>query len=166
MATGNNMTGFVPMLTESISFVTATPRYPIGARILHKGDQYVYVYAKTTCPSGFGCCVTGSTSYSVSISSVTDVDNGFLGVVQHASIPSAEYGWIIEKGRADVGAGANTALSLGNQVIMCGTTGTQGNMSRITLTTQYSNAAVFIPKALGYVSTSGTTDARAACWIG
>lgn len=168
MSTGNNTTGWVPVLVDSISMVTATPKYSIGDRVCYKGDEYVYVYAKTkTCPVGFGVCVganTATTSYSVTITASTDSDNGFIGIVKHVDIQKSEYGWVQTKGFCSIGAGANTALSIDNQVIMCGTTGTQGNMSRITDHTAYSQMA-FTPRAVAKVITSGTTDATATCYL-
>lgn len=168
MATGNKTTGWVPVLVDSISMVTATPKYSIGDRVMHQGEEYVYVYAKTaTCPVGWGVCVgsnTTTTSYSVTITAITDVDNKFIGVVKHVDIEASEYGWVCTKGFVSIGAGANTALSVDNQVIMCGTTGTQGNMSRITDHTVYSQLA-FNPRPVAGVITSGATDATATCYL-
>lgn len=168
MATGNKTTGWVPVLVDSISMVTATPKYSIGDRVMHKGDEYVYVYAKTaTCPVGYGVCVgsnTTTTSYSVTITCITDVDNKFIGVVKHEDIEASEYGWAQTKGLCQIIAGNNTALSVDNQVIMASTTGTEGNMTRITDHTVYSQLA-YTPRPVAGVITSGATNASATCLL-
>lgn len=164
MATGNLGIGYTQVLAKSVSHVTASKVANLGDRCLWKGDEYIYVYALTTCNIGNACVITGSTSYSVTISSVTDQENGFVGVVKHTAIPSGEYGWILQHGICPVIAGANTAISLTNQIYVVGTTSSDGNVAPITNHTAYSQMA-FFPRPIGYCITSGTTERSATCLI-
>jgi len=161
MATGNNSTGWVAALPKGISHVTAVPEFPIGSRVLCKGEEYVYVYAKTiTCPIGYGVVLSASTSYSVTVSSLTDQDDGFIGVVKHVEIPVLEYGWVLSKGFAPVmPAIADTGLYIGDRIQIVDYTAV-GNLARITSNTV---DVARIPR--GVVVASGITAASATAYM-
>lgn len=90
---------------ESISQVTATPSVQIGARRVHKGEEYVYCYnaGGAAVDAGLGVkFVTGASGYSIAGTSVTDTFNPAVGVVKHATMAAADYGWVLVKGFATV----------------------------------------------------------------
>lgn len=141
MATANlaKGIGYTQVLVKGISHVTATPVHQDGDKVLYKGDEYTYVYAKTTCPVGYAVQLSAATGYSVTISNATDTGSA-MGVVKHVAIPSGEHGWVVTKGMAPTVGGNNTSIDLLDKVIMVGTTNT-GNMGRKTYHTAYSQLA-------------------------
>lgn len=108
---------------ETPSAVTATPSVELGARRVWKGEEYVYCYnaggAAIATSTGLGVkLVTGASGYSVAATSITDTINPCVGVVKHAAIAAASYGWVMTKGFATVPAVSNItgdyiALALG-----------------------------------------------------
>lgn len=94
-----------PVFEEGISQVTATPSVQLGMRRFYQGEEYVYAYN-----AGGGAAdkldgvkfVTGASGYSIAATSVTDVFNPCVGVVKHATMAAADYGWILTKGFVNV----------------------------------------------------------------
>ena len=136
--------GYTQILTKSISHVTAVPVQSLGDRVIADGEEYIYCYAKTTCPVGYAVQVSASTGYSVTLSA-TALTNLPLGVVKHVDIPTSEYGWVCSRGHVPSVGGLNTTLDVLNHVIMVVTTNT-GNMGRVGLgATVYSQSALPVP---------------------
>lgn len=114
--------GVSPVLFESVSNVTATNSVDLGTRVVVDGRQYVYVYngaANSVISPGNGVIVqTGSSGYTVTISSVTSVD-AFAAVCYHSTIATGYYGWLVARGHtkykmvADSGATACDILFAG-----------------------------------------------------
>jgi hypothetical protein len=160
MATGNLGVGYIQALPRSISMVTAVKEFDIGSRVIYKGEEYVYVYAKTvTCPVGWGVVLSASTSYSVTITTVTDQDDAFVGVVKHVDIEKEEYGWVLTKGFAPVNAAGNTAIYIADRVQIVAASDT-GNMGRVT-----SNANDTARVVRGVAVQSGITSNAATVYI-
>ena len=91
-----------PVVFESVSQTTLTNSVQLGSRRKDaQGYEYVYVYndgGEQIAPT-YGCIQsTGTSGYSVTITSVADVAQRFMGVVKQATIATAYYGWIINKG--------------------------------------------------------------------
>lgn len=94
-----------PVNFESVSAVTATPSIDLGTRRLEAGEEYVYCYNSggATASVALGVkFITGASGYSVAQTSVTDSFHPCVGVVKHADIPAANYGWVMVKGFASV----------------------------------------------------------------
>lgn len=85
---------------ESVSAVTATPSVELGARRFSNGEEYVYGYnAGPDCYPKYGVkIITGASGYSFANTALTDVANPCMGVVKHATIAAASYGWVMTKG--------------------------------------------------------------------
>lgn len=108
---------------ETPSAVTATPSVELGSRRYWKGEEYVYCYnaggAAIATSTGLGVkIITGASGYSIAGTSITDTVNPCVGVVKHAAIAAASYGWVMTKGFATVPAVSNitgdyVALGLG-----------------------------------------------------
>lgn len=100
---------------ESISNVTATNSVELGARASDSnGYEYVYCYnaGGEQISPGFGAIVsTGTSGYSVTITSVKASAQDFVGVVKHATMTTATYGWVMTKGYSQAEAPANSTLT-------------------------------------------------------
>ena len=90
---------------EGVSQVTATPNHAVGDRRFVDGEEYVYCYnaGGAAIDAGLGVkLVTGCSGFSVAATSLTDVANPCVGVVKHATMATAEYGWVMVKGFTSV----------------------------------------------------------------
>lgn len=160
--------GYLSVLTKGISHVTATPPHSLGDRVIYDGNEYVYVYNRSsdkTALVGHAVMASGATGYSVVISHTT-AQAWPVGVVQHEDIPVGEYGWAMTRGFAKVVAGINTSLDAHDALILVATTNT-GNISRKTLNSATSNEAFRIPQ-FGVVvvatGTAGVAQAKIQCF--
>lgn len=100
------------MFDETPSAVTATPSVELGARRIWKGEEYVYCYnaggAAIATSTALGVkLITGASGYSIAGTSITDTVNPCVGVVKHAAIAAASYGWVMTRGFATVTATSN-----------------------------------------------------------
>lgn len=94
-----------PILFESVSNVTATPSHNLGDRILINSEEYVYCFnaGGSTCTAGKAVkLITGASGYSIAVTSLTDIFNPCVGVVKHADLTTATYGWVMVKGFLNV----------------------------------------------------------------
>lgn len=158
--------GHLQILTKGISHVTATPVNTLGDRVMLDGNEYIYVFNRSsdkTALVGHAMMASSGTGYSLVISHTTAQDKP-VGVVQHTDIPVSEYGWIMTKGYAKVVAGINTSLDANDYLILVATTNT-GNVSRKTLNSATSNEAFRI-EAFGTVKVATATAgvAQALIW--
>jgi len=114
MASGNH--GSVgPVLFESVSQVTATNSVELGTKVTVDGCDYVYVYnaGGEEIDRYHGCILSAVSGYSVTVSSVSAQD-ALFGVAHHVTIPTANYGWVMVRGFANVvNARASSALTAG-----------------------------------------------------
>jgi hypothetical protein len=94
-----------PVMEEGVSACTQTPSVALGSRRTHLGEEYVYCYnaggAQASVQLGVKFA-TGASGYSIAQTSVTDVYNPCVGVVKHATMATADYGWVLVKGFASV----------------------------------------------------------------
>ena len=157
--------GYSQTLVRGISHVSAVPAANLGDRVLLDGNEYVYIYNRSsdlTAKVGDAVMVSGTTGWSCVISHTTAQATP-VGVVQHVDIPVGEYGWVLKNGFGTVTAGLNTSLDAHDAVILVATTNT-GNVSRKTLNSATSNEAFRIPQFGVVVVATGTAGA-AKCKI-
>lgn len=105
----------LPTKFVSVSHVTASisGKNPKIGEVAYdsSGNKYVYVY--NACNSQilptYGVIVVSGASghYSVSLTSVAETDI-CVGVVKHATIPTANYGYVLTKGIATIEAAATS----------------------------------------------------------
>ena len=111
-----------PVSFAPISNVTATPGTndpEVGARTTRGDEDYVYCFnaGNSDIPPTYGCILSAVTGYSVTISSITGVDQ-LVGVVKHKTLTTATYGWVMVRGfsliemEADNSAAAGVSLAL------------------------------------------------------
>lgn len=94
-----------PVMEEGVSQVTATNSVQLGTRVMYQGEEYVYCYnagGSTASQKMVVKVITAASGYSVAATSLTDVFSPAVGVVKHADIAAASYGWILTKGFATV----------------------------------------------------------------
>ena len=120
---------------SSVSMVTASlgANDPEVGTVCREGDEeYIFVYNNGTSQisPGYGAIVSGVSGYSVTVSSVTDVDN-CVGICRHATLTTGTYGWLVTKGFTQVQMGANNSAAVGDMLIL----GTDGVAARKTWTT-------------------------------
>lgn len=130
-----------PIAFESVSAVTATPSVDLGTRRVYGGEEYVYVYndTGTQISKGYGAVMSGHTGMSVIISSPTFF-GACIGVVKHATLTSATYGWLLTRGFTDVKMHADSS-GVAGQPIRLGLNGTFVDVAnQATLTTAFSQA--------------------------
>ena len=110
--------GLGPILFESLSSVTATNSVELGTRVEYDGRLWVYVYnaGNSQAIPGNGVTVSGTSGYSVTVSSTTLADL-FVGAVYHTTLTTGTYGWIVTRGNAKVKAPANSAIAAGD--VLC-----------------------------------------------
>ena len=105
MAQSMAFNSVAPILMESVSNVTASPSHNLGDRIFINSEEYVYCYnaGGSTCNVGNGVkFITGASGYSIAVTSLTDVFNPCVGVIKHAQLTTATYGWVMAKGFLNV----------------------------------------------------------------
>lgn len=114
----SNHNGLSPVLFESVSAVTATPSVQLGTRVNVGGNDYVYVYNDGgALNKGNGAIVTGTSGYSVHVTSVTMTDFA-LGICRNATIAAGSYGWLMTRGFSDFNAGASDSFAVGNPIAL------------------------------------------------
>lgn len=94
-----------PVMEEGVSQVTATNSVQLGTRVTVLGEEYVYCYnagGATASQKMVVKVITGASGYSVAATALTDTYAPAVGVVKHADIAAASYGWIMTKGFATV----------------------------------------------------------------
>jgi hypothetical protein len=103
-----------PIITESVSAVTATPSTDLGTRVTVNGKTYQYVYnaGNSQISPGYGAIVSGVSGYSVTVSSTTSADF-CMGFVEHATLTTGTYGWLLQEGFCNVHAAGNVAAAAG-----------------------------------------------------
>lgn len=101
-----------PVFFEPVSATTSSPSVDLGTRRVQNGNEYIYVYngGGASITSGYGVCVSGLSGYTVTVSSVTNV-NHFVGVCEK-TIATGYYGWVLSKGFAQVVMGANNSAAV------------------------------------------------------
>jgi hypothetical protein len=104
---------------ESVSAVTLTPDVAIGTVREEGNNKYVYCYnaGGAYIYPGYGVTMSGTTGYSVTVSTVTETGS-FFGICKHATMATLTYGWIIVRGFTTLQASA-ASLEPGVKVAIC-----------------------------------------------
>ena len=121
--------GIAPVSFESVSAVTATPSVDVGTRRTYAGKDYRYVYnAGGAQISVKNAAIYSAVSgYSVTVSSVTNLNHFIAGVCVHATLTTATYGWLLTEGFATVEMGADNSAAAGAGICL----GTDGKFARV-----------------------------------
>ena len=135
----------------------------LGARVIYKGEEYVYVYNNGGSDASIGRVMILSllSGYSLTVSSVSG--NGIpMGVVKHNSIPAGNYGWLLVRGISPVAM--ESTLATGILIAM----GSDGGVltyptSANTDTLKYQLLGTVISSGTG-ISTTGLGQAYIKCW--
>ncbi len=103
-----------------------------GTEITFGKEKYIHVYnnGAQTIGVGFGAVCSGSSGYSVSVSSTSGFDLP-IGFCKHAAIPAGSYGWLVTKGFTRVQMSADTSGAINALVNL----GLNGTVAIITVTT-------------------------------
>ncbi len=128
----------------------------IGSRVMDSGKEYCFVFnaGGSTIGVGQGCVLnTAATSYSMTVSSVTETDSLF-GVAHNAAIPTLAYGWVVTKGICAVAASAAVAISPPNALVL----GANGYFTNIiTSGAQTTPYAKVVGKCISSAASASTT---------
>lgn len=153
--------GVAPVAFGTPSMVTATLGVndpELGTRCHWQGAEYVFVYNAGTTQISIhqGAIVTGTSGYSVTVSSVTLTDE-LAGVCTHATMATGTYGWLQTKGWAIVAMGANNSAAVGERLCL----GTDGNFGRV----GSANTDTVLAGSVGKVMSAVASGGSAGCWI-
>lgn len=149
-------TGSEVVYGESVSNVTLTNSVSLGMeRQDDAGNKYIYVYnaGNSVIGQGLAAIISGSSGYSVTVSSVTAYDGFPLGIARNATIPTASYGWLMYRGFSGFTAQANDSFVTGDPICLAN----DGKMANKTQATGYI-AASTIGKCI-LSTASGTSNA-------
>jgi len=116
-----------PAFEESVSAITLTPSVDLGSRRVWKGEEYVYAYnaGGSSIIAEYGVkVVTGASGYSVAGTLPTDTGGLFCGLIKHATMVTAAYGWVMTRGYSAFNTG-NSVLT-GEYVRVGGAVGVAG----------------------------------------
>jgi hypothetical protein len=125
-----------PVRFAGVSMVTASlgandPE--VGSRTVHDGEEYVFVYnvGSSTANIGHACIVSAVSGYSVTVSSVTNVDFA-VGVVKHSALATGEYGWLMTRGFMEIEMSPDNSAAVA-QMLFLGPDGGFAGVSNLTL---------------------------------
>lgn len=132
-----------PVLFESVSAVTATPSVDVGTRVVVGNNAYIYAYNNGNSQISVGRCavVSALSGYSVTVSSISG--DFPVGVVKHATLTTATYGWLLTQGFVDnmTNGMASTAITAGDPIqvaadgAVCKAAGLGPNIGKFTSST-------------------------------
>jgi hypothetical protein len=110
----------------TVSMVTATlgPNDPeVGLKRIVGDEEYIFCYnaGNSQATPGDVCTVSAVSGWSITVSTVTAVDLA-AGVVKHATLTTATYGWLMTRGFGQVNMDANNSVAAGG-LLVCGTDG-------------------------------------------
>ena len=108
--------GYQQAFFEPVSQTTLTPSVDLGTRRVEGGKEYIYVYNNggASITAKYGVCVSLLSGYSVTVSSVTQVNHCF-GVAP-VTIATAYYGWVQTRGFAVVKMSANNSAAVADPI--------------------------------------------------
>lgn len=109
-----------PVRFGTVSMVTLTlgVNDPEIGTVCREGDeQYIFVFNSGNSVINPGNCATvsGTTNYSVTVSTVVDTDM-IIGVCKHATFATSAFGWLMQRGFTAINASAAIAINPGDKV--------------------------------------------------
>lgn len=121
------------------------------------GNLYVYVYnaGNSQISQGQGAVLSGTSGYSVTVSSTTSIDY-MMGICRNATMATAAYGWLMYRGFSGFSAGANDSFSTGDVLAVA----VGGNFSNKSSATGFTGTVV--GKAVFSVASGAVTATNAA----
>lgn len=154
-----------PIKFRGVSFVTAslvTSKDPeLGAKTTEGGNDYRWMYngGNSTINPGYGVVLqSGATGYTMTLSSVTSADL-VVGVVKHAAIATACYGWVLTKGFVNVQMGATSGTVAAADLLDIAGNGVFVKASNTT-----GNLAAPVGQALAAIVSSASGAAYVRCF--
>jgi hypothetical protein len=104
----------------------------LGSRATVDGKEYIFVYnaGSSTANIGHMGVVSAVSGYSVTVSSVTNVDFA-IGVVVNSGLATGEYGWLQTRGFAEIEMSPNNSAAVAD-VLTLGPDGGFANVSNTT----------------------------------
>ncbi len=110
--------GAAPVNFAGVSQVTSAlgPNDPeIGYRLQHGNNSYLFVYNAGNSQIVPGLCavLSGTSGYSVTLSSVTGTDVP-VGIVKHATLTTGTYGWLLTRGYSVMQMHASDSAAVGS----------------------------------------------------
>lgn len=136
------MEGLQPIRFVGPSFVTTAlgvndPNVGDVARIGDEEYRFVHNAGNSQILPGDGVILSAVSGYSVTLSSTTGVDI-LVGVVKHATLATAAYGYVVTKGFTQVNMGANLSAAAGGLLVLAA----DGKFTNKTVSTGYVAPAV------------------------
>lgn len=119
--------GFAGKSFTTTSLGTNDPQ--LGQILRDGGKEYVWVYNAGGASGSVGTAViiSGVSGYSVTVSSVTDLNGWMIGVVENNTLTTAAYAWVVMRGYTQINMSANNSAAAGERL----TLGTDGLFSRL-----------------------------------
>lgn len=139
---------------EGVSSVTATATVALGMeRRDDSGNRYIYCFnaGNSQISQGLAAIISGTSGYSVTVSSVVGTDGLAVGIARNATLTTATFGWLMYRGFSGFTAQANDSFTTGDAIAL----GTDGKMAMHSNATGFS-AAVTIGKCI--LSTASATS--------
>lgn len=112
--------------TKSVGLDIGTVHYE-GTKI----HQYIYNTGGAAIGAGYACKISGTGSYSCTVTTTTRVAQAF-GIAEVA-ISATAYGWVLKKGITTFIAGTTTSFAVGDRLVL-GTDGAMEAASAVTYT--------------------------------
>ena len=156
------MIGLDPIRFVGPSFTTTAlgPNDPkVGDMAVVGNENYVFVYngGNSQAVPGDGVVLSAVSGYTVTVSSTTSVDL-LLGVVKHATLATAAYGYVVTRGFANVNMGTNLSAAAGALLILAD----NGKFTAKTISTGYvGNAGA---KAMVAIASGASGTAYVSVW--
>lgn len=156
------MYGLSPLRFVTPSYVASSlgANDPKVGDVAHVGNEmYVFVYndGNTPIKVGDGVIVSSVSGYSVTISSTTGVEL-LVGVNKHATISSAQYGYICVRGWSQVNMGADLSCAAGAGLVLAA----DGKFTAKTCATGYAGPIQVI--AMEAIASAASGTAYIAAW--
>lgn len=156
------MEGLSPIRFVGPSFTTSSlgVNDPKVGDVMRSGDEnYLFVYnaGNSQILPGDGVIVSAVSGYSCTLSSTTSVDL-LVGVVQHATIATGYYGYVVTRGFCQVNMGANLSAAAGAGLVLAA----DGKFTAKTISTGY--VSPIQVKAMDAIASGASGTAYVSVW--
>lgn len=156
------MQGLNPIRFNGPSFTTTSlgpndPKVGDIARIDNENYVLVFNAGNSQILPGDGVVLSAVSGYSVTLSSTTGVDLLF-GVVKHATLVTAAYGYVVTRGFVNVNMGANLSAAAGAGLVLAD----NGKFTAKTISTGY--AAPMQVKAMVAIASGASGTGYVSVW--
>lgn len=154
--------GYQQVQEEPVSTITATPSVGLGAKAIDNGNEYVYVYNKSTSTAkvGYGVCLSASSGYSVTVSGATG--DPVFAVIQNEDLEPLNYGWALKDG---FGKGEITDSAVSNHTSTTGSKLFKIADAGFGAVTTGATGSTWAAASLGITLSSIGTDQSGTCYF-